>query len=482
MNRRLAWFEVASLLVVVLGMSLIAGSATGATPAATAPSAPVVVQTKPDKRKPKTTPAKPAESSEAGSRIEEPATSSSLPEPAAPAPLAPGDGSCAREQIDKLTRELDRWIRQYEEAEKTLASDLHCDHPDVVCLDRFGELNKDALPARVESGKGLSVHVLLPTAETGSLTISTAYRSHRGQAFGPAESPVPPKPPVASGTGPETVCGLTTSERDRIRNSAMPIAVLASRPGLDSLGVPPFSWTDGYWSPMTDGRIIEDWTAWIEAQRGQRSATFTSIGSRLDVPGGDMVNIDFARTEHGARTASVERHYEVPIDNGAYYLELAVLVPFVYKGERTAQFVPVAGSADLRLGIEEDWHVTGAAMIQYFPFGRQRSQTVSFRNCRFASCVENWLGAQLGTGFSHPLREWYLGLVFEPVSGFNLVAGASMLQGDFLSRGRAEGMLLPSPDPAASNSQYMFRPYFGFSFTLDIVETLDRAATYARQQ
>jgi hypothetical protein len=57
------------------------------------------------------------------------------------------------------------------------------------------------------------------------------------------------------------------------------------------------------------------------------------------------------------------------------------------------------------------------------------------------------------------------------------------LKGDFLAPGRSEGMLLPVVDTPTKNSttQYMFRPYLGFSFTLDIVETLDRAGDSAKR-
>jgi hypothetical protein len=49
-----------------------------------------------------------------------------------------------------------------------------------------------------------------------------------------------------------------------------------------------------------------------------------------------------------------------------------------------------------------------------------------------------------------------------------------LLKGEFLPPGRAEGMQLPQGTPIAAEAKYMLRPYFGFSITLDALQTLDR--------
>jgi hypothetical protein len=67
-----------------------------------------------------------------------------------------------------------------------------------------------------------------------------------------------------------------------------------------------------------------------------------------------------------------------------------------------------------------------------------------------------------------------MGLIGQPVAGLNLDLGVSFLKGDFLPPGRAEGMQLPQGTPVGTNSDYMVRPYFGFSLTLDALQTLDR--------
>jgi hypothetical protein len=255
----------------------------------------------------------------------------------------------------------------------------------------------------------------------------------------------------------------------------MPIAQLAAHPGLESLQIVGNSWKDEYWTPANDARIVGGWSAWVESQRGKAVPSFTSVGGRMEVPAGDALPIEFERTEQGEELPSSRKNYKIIVDAGRSYVTLGVLVPFVYEGSRTAELTPAPGTNDLRLGIERDWHVTGAAMVTVFPLGRQKGQMTSFRNCRSASCIENWLGAQFGTGLDKALRDWYVGAVFAPISGVAVGAGASLLKGDFLAPGRAEGMFMPSLDPSAVNSQYMVRPYLGVSLTLDILPLLSRA-------
>jgi hypothetical protein len=235
--------------------------------------------------------------------------------------------------------------------------------------------------------------------------------------------------------------------------------------------VPADSWTEAYWSSANGAAIVKGWSTFVEPRE---PPGFAAIGSHFEAPFGDALDVHFVRTESDAQGACIDKHYAVPVDNGRYYVELGFLVPFVYNGTREIDLVPSPGSSDARIAVRNDWHVTGAAAIDYFPLGRARNVGSSFRNCKTRSCLENWLGVQLGAGFGSFPKEWYLGLVLQPISGLNLALGASFLQGDFLPAGRAEGMQLPAGTPVAANAQYMARPYFGFSLTLDALTMLDR--------
>ncbi len=374
--------------------------------------------------------------------------------------------ACAQDQVDKIVADLEQWSRRYHENERRAYAERQCQRPDVICLDRFGELGDDKLPDRLPTGAQFSVYVIVPAVDSGSLSIVLAPVAHHLDPVDPDQA----KRVVAAPPSPDGGCDLSTSQRDALRAAAMPIARLGSRPGLERLQIPAEAGTDAYWSATAN--IVKGWSAFLDAHRDPPG--FAAVGARWETPHADVLNIELARAELGARSPSIEKRYAVAIDNGVYHLEVGLLVPFVYKGSRSIERVPVPASGDTRIAVNDDWHVTGAVALDYFPMGRARSVGTSFRNCRSRSCWENWFGIQAAAGFGDILREWYLGLLFEPVSGLNLDLGASLLKGDFLPTGRAEGMQLPQGTPVGETSRYMLRPYIGFSLTLDLLETIDR--------
>jgi hypothetical protein len=214
---------------------------------------------------------------------------------------------------------------------------------------------------------------------------------------------------------------------------------------------------------------------------GSSTPAFTAVEAKVEVPFAEpSLDIEFARTESGTAAPSASQHYSVWIDSGTYHLEASVLVPFVYRGRRVATLTPTPSGNELQVGIDQDWHITAAVMVDLFPAGRQKGQVSSFQHCRTGSCAENWIGLQVGAGLSSIFQEWYLGLLFEPVSGLAIAGGAAMLKGDFLGPGLAEGMRLPSATQFSVNSDYMFRPYFGVAVTSDLFQTLDRSSVFAR--
>lgn len=389
-----------------------------------------------------------------------------------------GDGtSCPQDRIDKLVHELNDWWAALRENERTLRADRGCDQPNVICLDRLGEASAEQKPERVSAGHPLSVYAIIPSVDRGRITISTSIRASTSQSQIGDETEPLTKPDVAPAfTLP---CKLIGFQKEAIKAAALPIARLASAPGLEAIAVPPDSWTDAYWSSADDMKILGDWLNWQAQPRPV--PRFNALRVRIDVPAGDLLAIDFTRLERGSRTPSVEKHYEVIIDNGRYYVEPALLVPFVYRGARTVELTPTVSGTELRVGIRQDWHVTGAVMVNVFPLGRQRGQISSFRTCRYKSCIDNWLGVQFGASLNPFFQEWYSGVIFEPVSGLTLGFGASLLKGEFLAPGRAEGMLLPSTSASVNYSEYMVRPYFGLSFTLDILDTIERGAAVTKR-
>jgi hypothetical protein len=370
-------------------------------------------------------------------------------------------------------------MARFKEGERAALADRGCDRPDVFCLNRLGDPEGDTLPDRARAGQPFAVEVVLPVVDHGKVAVSTSGAAKAGVAAGPFAEIAP----AGGGSieGGSAACDLSPSQRDSLKAAAMPIAQLAARPGLEALGIPAGSQEQGYWMSSANPGIFSDWAAWALAHAAD-SPRFTAVEAKVEVPFAEpTLDIEFSRTEAGSPSPSIDQHYSVWIDSGRYHLEASVVVPFVYRGRRVATLTPTPTGTELyQVGLNQDWHVTAALMIDVFPFGRQKGQVSSFQHCRSSSCAENWLGVQVGTGFSSIFQEWYMGLLFEPVSGLGVGAGAAFLKGDFLGPGLAEGMLLDSPSKFSVNSDYMIRPYFGVAITSDIFQTLDRSSVFAR--
>jgi hypothetical protein len=474
-------FSAALLALVPLSASVTSSAQLGVPP----PAKPA------PKKKPKLKPAAPKADAPAADPAPAPATDTkkadsappeappaSPPTPPAPAPAPDTDAiSCSQDRIDSLVHDLNDWTDQLKDGEKKLRAERGCDQPNVVCLDRLGEPGADPIPQRVKAGQPLSVYAIVPAFDRGRITISTSIRASTAQSQVVNDAEAPTKP--ASSHEPIEPCKLTSLQKDTLKAAAVPLARFASQPGLETLTVPADSGTDAYWSSPDDMKILNDWLAWQKEPRS--TPRFAALRARIDVPAGDFLSVDFSRVERGSRTPSIEKHYDLVIDNGVYYVEPALLVPFVYHGSRSVELTPTVSGTELRVGIAQDWRVTAAATVHIFPLGRQRGQVSSFKYCRYRSCIENWLGAEFGAGLDPIFRDWYLGVFFEPVSGFNIGFGAALLKGEFLVPGRAEGMLLPSADVPVKYNDYMVRGYFGASFSLDILETLDRGAAVTKK-
>jgi hypothetical protein len=413
---------------------------TAAVPAEVKP-APGAAAPKKTKKAPKPAPAVSASAAPSASADATPPASASaapvaLPPPSvalassAPASVDPSAlPECTDAEVDQLVRQLKAWTKRYRENEERVRAELGCDKPGVLCLDRFGEPPEGGLQGRVVAGQVFSVFVVFPATDKAKIFVSASVQAAIGETEGAAEGEtlkVSAAPAVQDAT-----CRLgSTAQREALRKAAVPIAKLGAGAWLEGLDVPADSATRTYWSSEGNAKLFADWNRWVNAQNGRPVPKFSSLRASIQVPYGERLSVDFRRIERGARNPSIEKRYRLAVDNGRYYVEPALLVPFVPNGDRRIVLTPAVGTSELRVGIEEDWHVTGAAMLQVFPLGRQRGQLTSFQYCRTPICIENWLGVQVGTGLGSPLREWYLGLVFEPVSGLNLDAGAQIRTAD----------------------------------------------------
>jgi hypothetical protein len=401
---------------------------------------------------------------------EPPQTEAPPPAPAAgpPIPIAAGDSSsCADATIAQLVHSLKRWERHYRDAEKQAIEKQGCAASNVVCFDRLGELLKDELPARAVAGSSISAYVIGPTIDTSAVSVAISVKGSVSQSSGAGSN----EGTAASAPAGSGACRPSPAQEKSLRAALKPIAALGSQPGLEVLGIPS--------ETSAGAELVGQWTAWEAAQRS-RVLELASTGTTFEVPFGETnVSIDVTRTDRGGRSSAATKHYEIPIDNGRYHLELGLLIPFVEKGRRNVELNPPTGT-QLRVDVQEDWRVTGAVMIDYFPFGRARGQVSSFKNCKIAGCYDNWLALQFGTGLDEPLKSWYFGLLFEPASGIGVSAGGAFLKGEFLPPGTSEGMILQSPSALQTDTSMMLRAYVGVTLTLDLPQTLDRGAIAAK--
>ena len=377
---------------------------------------------------------------------------------------------CSPERAIATSRALRAWLATYEAGERAAYVAGDCARASVICVDRFGDHPFDTLPSRVDAGAALIVRAILPVADEGRVSVSASVRAQvaHGGAAGrrPARAAAAPAPEAAA------VCTSTGAEAAAVVAAAAPIVALAASPGMGALAPP---------AALASDSVVA-WEAWLAAHAGS-DAAFTAVTASLEVPDAELgVDVDVVRTDckdGGGCAPSAAAHHEIPIDNGRYYLELGVLVPVVYRGTRRATLA--AGTTELRVGVEERWHVTGALMLDVFPLGRARGQVSSFRQCRERTCYANWLGVQVGTSFERPAEDWYLGLVIEPVSGLGIGLGAALTKGEYLAPGLAEGMLLPARAAFGTRTELMARPYLGLTLTTDVFHTVDRGALSLRR-
>ena len=104
------------------------------------------------------------------------------PPPAADSPLEPSAGTpaCPQGRVEKLIRDLSSWSAHRRDNERTVALARGCDEPDVICLDRLGELASDSLPLRVKAGRPISVFVILPFLDRGRISIALSGKGEPG--------------------------------------------------------------------------------------------------------------------------------------------------------------------------------------------------------------------------------------------------------------------------------------------------------------
>ena len=237
-------------------------------------------------------------------------------------------------------------------------------------------------------------------------------------------------------------------------------------------------------------RTTKTLSAPVEAGPADRN---TLLGMTLTMPDAPELPVTCraTRLEDGGAHQEDERFTEelftlkVKIRHDApFHFEAALLLPFVFGGDRTISRTPLVGTNEQTLHTVQDLQVSVSLALHYFPFGiygngpwaeEPRGGLCHSTHparllplaCRY---LLNPIGVELGGRVD--LASWQIGLAFEPVRGAALSMGVSALKGDFYRPGFREGMLFSGQDSLPVDRRYMFRPYLGVSISPEILGLL----------
>jgi hypothetical protein len=191
----------------------------------------------------------------------------------------------------------------------------------------------------------------------------------------------------------------------------------------------------------------------------------------------ESVLVDFERLPATAEELRLVEGYTLTIDHGRYFLQFGLGVPFVINGDRKVTTAPFPGTGERFSVIQQDVYVNAALMLNFFPFGGRRNGQVWFctNGCRWGDALGFQFGTELDT--RNPFEQWYLGAVFEPITGMSVNGGLALVKGQFLSNKAEEGSVITGTGDPETITEFMPRPYVGLTLTTDILQTLSEART-----
>jgi hypothetical protein len=161
----------------------------------------------------------------------------------------------------------------------------------------------------------------------------------------------------------------------------------------------------------------------------------------------------------------------VNVDHGYYYWDvglLTALVPFGQRSVVTPQAPGIPGSHVIV--VDERASVVTEVAVNASPWGHRR-QAYSFmeNGGRFLDALGFRLGVGTDTAVTTPTLT--LGVLFEPVTGLSVDLGGIVLEGDFLKKNYAEGMVPPADRNDYVTRTPMVRLYFGLTFAYEFLHT-----------
>lgn len=180
------------------------------------------------------------------------------------------------------------------------------------------------------------------------------------------------------------------------------------------------------------------------------------LASVVSDPIGDnvvAVRVAFRRDDHVAHVSIRPDPITIDVDQGRYFVDFGLAVPFVVDGDRVVT---------QSLAIDKTTAPRAAISAVIFPAGRPKNKIR-------VEGAQAW-GLQIGTDFDFTKaidqKDYYFGGAWEPIAGFGIGAGVALVRGQYIS-GTA-GM--PS-------SSYLAAPYIGVFLTPDFVSSARAAVT-----
>jgi hypothetical protein len=250
---------------------------------------------------------------------------------------------------------------------------------------------------------------------------------------------------------------------------------------------------------------VPDATVCLDSDAGGPSPN--QIGARVAqlhiaaLPDTGTFSVSFTRTAScGTNNVLVSRTIPFNLGMQGYHFESGLLFPIVFGGIRRVGTPYVLNTFDRTLTTSESIQAVPVSIaLHYFPWGIEGGPQTSayirdfceFQNKVTPSCVlrdlYSWfirpLALEAGTTISvNPFQEYFLGAAYGPVRGGTLSVGLAFVQGQFIPKNYAEGMLLPSNGTAfVPDTLYMIRPYIGLTFSPEILSTVIDALNAAKK-
>ncbi len=386
-------------------------------------------------------------------------------------PVAPAAPPCEQAKVDNTIEKIKGLIAKTEIDAKEIAE---CKDALVLCLDYRGRpLKGESLPPPLSVGETLSISIIVAPSFDTTMRILATGQSRLDTLF---EQTPPQSPAVAPAAAapPAPACPLTPGQMEQLKKADQGITVLRNRG----------HWHDkAKYAQTPTGASLDLWEDYVQslaAPFSDPAQPYKEVDTQsITIPDKDYLLVDIRRVADDEKSDASVRTFDLLINHGRYYADVSVLIPVVFNGKRTYYTSAVPGTGDQRIALEHDHLVSSAVMLNLYPFGGRARNNIWFANEPGWRKLSSLLGLQAGTSISSPAKEWYAGLIIEPVSGIGLGVGGALVQAQYLPSGYTTGMLLSPGQQPNARETYSPRFYAGATLSLEVLNTINSVKTSA---